>query len=301
MTASVANASLVNAGLANAYVLHDRADRAGMARWGVSALAIVATHVALIAAGMAWVASSPPPGTTVPAIMVDLAPVSSAPEPQQQDLAPGPEMQQAEQPVTPPPEPQQQQAVQEQIPATPPQQTPEVAAPPEQKPEPAPPKPEPPKQEPAKVTPEPKPPQVKPKPVRREVKKPSERPPAPRTSAAPKAERRAQLAAAARAGAAAAAAAMPAYRDLLAAHLQRYKQYPSAAKAAGEQGTAMLSFTVSRTGHVLSSRLARSSGHADLDAETMAMIRRAQPLPAFPRDIPQASMSFTVPVRFAIR
>jgi protein TonB len=52
---------------------------------------------------------------------------------------------------------------------------------------------------------------------------------------------------------------------------------------------------------VLSSRLARSSGHADLDAETMAMIRRAQPLPAFPHDIPQASMSFTVPVRFAIR
>jgi protein TonB len=33
----------------------------------------------------------------------------------------------------------------------------------------------------------------------------------------------------------------------------------------------------------------------------MAMIQRAQPLPAFPHDLPQASMNFTVPVRFAIR
>jgi protein TonB len=296
MTASVANSSLVNA-----YALHDTADRAGVARWSVSALAIVAAHVALIAAGMAWVASAPPPGTMVPAIMVDLAPVTSAPEPQQQDIAPGPEMQQAEEQAAPPPEPLQRQAIQEQIPATPPQLKPEVVAPPEHKPEPTPPKPEPPKLEPAKVTPEPKPEPAKPKPVHREVKKPSEHPPAPRTSAAPKADRRAELAAAARAGAAATAAALPAYRDLLAAHLQRYKQYPSSAKAAGEQGTAMLTFTVSRSGRVLSSRLARSSGHAALDAETMAMIQRAQPLPAFPHDLPQASMNFTVPVRFAIR
>lgn len=291
MTASVANANLVNA-----YALHDTADRAGVARWSVSALAIVVAHGALIAAGMAWVASAPPPGTMVPAIMVDLAPATSAPEPQQQDIAPGPEMQQAEEQAAPPPEPLERQVIQEQIPATPPQLKPEVVAPPEQKPEPTPPKPE-----PAKVTPEPKPEPAKPKPVHREVRKPSEHPPAPRTSAAPKADRRAELAAAARAGAAATAAALPAYRDLLAAHLQRYKQYPSGAKAAGEQGTAMLTFTVSRSGRVLSSRLARSSGHAALDAETMAMIQRAQPLPAFPHDLPQASMNFTVPVRFAIR
>ena len=90
------------------------------------------------------------------------------------------------------------------------------------------------------------------------------------------------------------------YRDRLAAHLQRFKRYPAAARAAGEQGTALLSFTVSRGGRVLSSRLARSSGHRTLDAETMAMIRRAQPLPAFPPEVTQGSMSFTVPVRFAI-
>ena len=52
---------------------------------------------------------------------------------------------------------------------------------------------------------------------------------------------------------------------------------------------------------VLRASLARSSGHAALDAETMAMIRRAQPLPAFPPEMRQSSLSFTVPVRFAIR
>jgi protein TonB len=94
---------------------------------------------------------------------------------------------------------------------------------------------------------------------------------------------------------------MPAYRDRLAAHLQRFKQYPASARAAGVQGTAMLSFTVGRGGQVLRASLAGSSGHAELDAETLAMIRRAQPLPAFPPEIAQSSLSFTVPIRFAIR
>lgn len=291
----------MTATVVNAYALHHTPERSGAARWSLSALAIVAFHATLIAAGMAWYAHAPPPGVNVPAIMVDLAPASSAPEPQQQDIAPGPEMQQADDAATPPPEPVQQQAMQELIPATPPQLKPDVVAPPEEKVVPQPPPPEPQKMEPAKVAPEPKPAPAKPKPVHREVKKLSEQPPAPRTSAAPKADKRAELATAARAGAAAAAAALPAYKELLAAHLQRYKQYPSAAKAAGEQGTATITFTVSRSGRVLSSRLAHSSGHAALDAETMTMLQRAQPLPAFPSDMPQASMSFTVPVRFAVR
>ena len=63
----------------------------------------------------------------------------------------------------------------------------------------------------------------------------------------------------------------------------------------------MLSFTVGRGGQVLRASLSRSSGHAELDAETLAMIRRAQPLPAFPPEMAQSSLSFTVPIRFAIR
>jgi protein TonB len=172
---------------------------------------------------------------------------------------------------------------------------PVVEAPPEQKIEPTPPEPE-----PVKTPPEPTPVKPKPKPIHAEKKKPSDTPFVPRTTAPPRADRQANAASAASAGAAA-AAALPSYRDRLAAHLQRYKEYPSEAKAAGKQGVAMLSFTVNRTGQVLGSRLAGSSGVPALDAETMAMIRRAQPLPSFPPEMTQASLSFTVPIRFSIR
>jgi protein TonB len=288
----------------NAFALHAPTDNSGL-RWTLSAAAILALHAGLIAAGMAWYRDQPPTGTEMPTIMIDMAPASAAPEAQPMDVAPGPEMQQADEPTPPPtPEPMAQPPVEEQIAPTPPVEKPVVEAPPEQKVEPAPPPPEP-IPEPAKVAPEPpkvKPEPIKPKPVRTEVKKkPSDTPPAPRTSAAPRAERIGRAAAAATAGAAAAAAALPSYRDRLAAHLQRYKQYPESAKSAGRQGTAMLSFTVSRSGQVLGSRLAGSSGVPELDAETMAMIRRAQPLPAFPPEMTQASLSFTVPVRFSIR
>lgn len=279
----------------NPYALHPAAGTAGIGRWLLSTLAIVLAHAALIGAGLAWYAQSPPPGVAVPAITIDLAPATAAPETSQRDLAPGPEMQQADEAALPPPAPQQQ-AVEKQIPATPPQADPQVVAPQEDKPPAEPQKQEPVRQE---AKPEPKPEPVKPKPQKHAVRKPAKQPPAPRTAAAPRADRRADRVAAARTGAVA-AAALPAYRDRLAAHLQRFKQYPAGARAAGEQGTALLSFTVSRSGRVVSSRLARSSGHRALDAETMAMIRRAQPLPAFPPEITEGSMSFTVPVRFAI-
>ena len=278
----------------NAFVLHDVGDHGGVLRWGASAAAIVALHAALIALGLAWYTQHPPPGITMPAIMVDMAPASSSPQPTPMDLAPGPVMQQAD--ASPPPEPAKPQIVEEQIAPTPLQEKPEVEAPHEQKTQPTPSKLEP---EPAKIVPERKPAPVKPKVVRVEAKKPTEAPPAPRTTAAPRAERQAPAASAISAGAS--AAVMASYNQLVAAHLQRFKQYPPGAKAAGEQGTARLSFSLGRAGQVLGSRLAGSSGHAALDGETLAMVRRAQPFPGFPPEMKQGSMSFNVPVQFSIR
>jgi len=276
----------------NAFVLHDTSDATGVLRWGTSATAIVAVHAVLIALGMAWYTQRPTPGVTMPTIMVDMAPATASPAPTPMDIAPGPEMQQAD---ASPPEAAKPEQVQEQLAPTPPQPKPEVEAPPEQKTQPTPPKPE-----PAKIVPDPpKPVPAKPKPVRAEAKKPTEATPAPRTTAAPRAERQAPVASAISAGAT--AAAIASYNQLVAAHLQRFKQYPPASKAAGQQGTARLSFSLSRSGQVLASRLAGSSGHAALDGETLAMVRRAQPFPAFPPDMKQASMSFNVPVAFSIR
>ena len=282
----------------NAFVLHEFDDSAAMARWSASAAIIAALHAALIALGVTWYTRSPPPGVALPTIMVDLAPppAPSAPNTQPLDLAPGPEMREAD-PPPPPPEPPKQEAIAEQLAPTPPQENPVVEAPLEQKAEPPPPKPE-----PAKIVPDqPKPVPVKPKPVRTEAKKLTDAPPAPRSSAAPKAERHASLTPSSASAGATSAAALASYNQLVAAHLQRFKQYPSSAKAAGEQGTSRLSFTLGRGGQVLGSRLAGSSGHPSLDSETLAMVRRAQPFPPMPPELKQASMSFSIPVQFSIR
>ena len=114
----------------NAFALHEISDQAAVRRWGASAFAITAAHAALIALALNWYTQRPVPGVSLPAIMVDMAPVSAAPQPTQMDLAPGPVMQQAD---ASPPEPAVAEAVQEQIAPTPPQEKPEVVAPPEQK------------------------------------------------------------------------------------------------------------------------------------------------------------------------
>ncbi|CAN5407293.1 energy transducer TonB [soil metagenome] len=247
----------------NTLVLHGPPDKADIRRWAIAAGIVIAVHVGAIAAGLNWYTPPDVLGTASEPIMLDLESAPQTPDPVQ-DIAPGPPMQEAE---PPPPEPEKpQEVVEEQVPPTPVQEKAEVVAPPE------------------KPKPEPKPiVKPKPKPIER-PKKPTEAP-APQTSASPQAAQAARMN----------------YNGLLSAHLQRYKQYPPGAKAAGEQGVAMLSFTVSRSGQVLGAHLARSSGSSALDGETMSMIRRAQPLPSFPPEMTQSSASFTVPVRVFLR
>jgi protein TonB len=88
------------------------------------------------------------------------------------------------------------------------------------------------------------------------------------------------------------------YHGLVAAHLARHKQYPTESRARREEGTASIAFTIDGSGRVTSVRLARTSGVAALDQESVAMVRRASPFPAPPDS---RSMSFTVPVSFHFR
>jgi protein TonB len=83
-------------------------------------------------------------------------------------------------------------------------------------------------------------------------------------------------------------------------HLNQFKRYPSEAQAHGDQGVALLSFSVDRSGHVLAHEIVHSSGHAELDAEAMAMIDRAQPLPPFPATMTEPKLDLTVPIRFSM-
>jgi protein TonB len=92
----------------------------------------------------------------------------------------------------------------------------------------------------------------------------------------------------------------PSWQSLLFKQLQRFKSYPSGARARNEQGVVKLTFTVDRDGHVLSRQIMTGSGYPDLDAEVLTMVERAQPLPAFPASMTQAQQDFTVPIRFSL-
>ena len=92
----------------NAFALHDVSDQAVLRRWGTSAVAILAAHAALIAIGMNWTRPQPEPGVTLPAIMVDMSPVSAAPQSTPLERAPDQLMDQAD---ASPPEPVKQQEV----------------------------------------------------------------------------------------------------------------------------------------------------------------------------------------------
>jgi protein TonB len=185
-------------------------------------------------------------------------------------------MQEAE---APPPEPPKPELI-EQLPPTPPQPEPVVAAPP-------------------KVEPKPEPRPVKPQPVREQVKKETKKPPAPRTTAPQRAERVAPDTPSPTSGASAAAAAAS-YRSILVAHLQRFKQFPSGA-GASDSGVVYVRFTVTRSGRVTSSGLSRSSGFSALDRAALELLQRAQPLPAFPPEMRQASDSFVAPLNYVRR
>ncbi|MDA9490029.1 energy transducer TonB [Bradyrhizobium sp. CCBAU 11361] len=274
---------------ANAFALHEPLGEREGARWGVSAAVIVALHLAAALLATSWLKSQPEQGVSLPAIMIDMAPVTSAPQSVPDDVAPGPVMQEAD---ASPPEPAQRQMIEETIAPTPPQDKPDVVAPPEQKLEPTPARPE-----PAKIAPVEKPAPDKPKIVRREAKKPSDATPAPRTSAPPRAERDAPMVSAMSAGAV--ASAIASYNQRVRAHLMRFHQYPSA--GGGQRGVARLNFTLSRSGQVTSSRLGGSSGVAAFDAQAMSMIRQASPFPPIPDEIKNGAMSFSIPVEFTVR
>ncbi|WP_342734791.1 energy transducer TonB [Bradyrhizobium sp. B117] len=274
---------------ANAFALHEPLHERETARWGVSAAVIVALHVAAALLAINWIRSPPEQGVSLPAIMIDMSPVTSAPQPTLDNVAPGPLMQEAD---VSPPEPVQQQVVEEMLAPTPPQEKPDVVAPPEQKLEPTPARPE-----PAKIVPVEKPAPEKPKVVRREAKKPSDATPAPRTSAPPRAERAAPMASAMSAGAV--ASAIASYNQRVRAHLMRFHSYPSGGN--GQRGVSRLSFTVGRSGQVTSSRLGGSSGVAAFDAQAMSMVRQASPFPPIPEEIKNGAMSFSIPVEFTVR
>jgi protein TonB len=248
-------------------------------RWTAAAAVILAAHFGL--ATVYWLMPRPEAegSAAAPAVIVELAPLPVSPA-SQQDLAPGPEMVEAQ--PTPKPPDRTEPKVDEPVPMA---------------------------ETPAEVTlPKPEPKAVEKTPEENKDKQKSEtevmqeNTPAQRTSAAPRYEQEtAAMPAAPSPGSASSRAAITQWSDLMMARLQQNKRYPQDARARHEQGVVMLSFTVDRGGHVLERSIAKSSGFAALDEEVLAMVKRAEPLPAFPPAIVQSEIHLTVPIRFRVQ
>ncbi len=86
----------------------------------------------------------------------------------------------------------------------------------------------------------------------------------------------------------------------MSAWLQSHKTYPDEARERGEQGSALVRFTVDRSGRVLEFTLVRGTGSVSLDAAVSRMLTGAQ-LPAFPPAMTQDRATITVQVRYALQ
>jgi protein TonB len=70
-------------------------------------------------------------------------------------------------------------------------------------------------------------------------------------------------------------------------------------EARGQNGAAKVAFTIDRSGHLTSETLVESTGSPLLDAEAIAMVRRAQPFPPPPPEVREDSSKFELPVVFS--
>lgn len=283
-------------------------------RWTLAIAVVVGAHGVAGWMLVTWQRAEAAMGAPPAALMIELAPLPVAPEAPPQEVAPGPEMVEAQpepqpepvlekppEPEPPPPEP----VVEPQPVEPPPEPTPQAIVQPEPEikiPE-LPPLPD----AAAVLAPPPPPPPVRPKTVERkpppkkvvERRKPinQDKPPAERTTAPPRAQAEAapNAAAPAEGAASASAASRASWRGTLLAHLNRYKRFPGGANP----GTVQVAFSIDRSGRVLSARLVGGSGDAILDEEAVAMIRRASPVPAPPEGLGGGSIALSVPVKFS--
>lgn len=90
------------------------------------------------------------------------------------------------------------------------------------------------------------------------------------------------------------------WAGLVLGRLEQFRRYPAPARRDRQQGVAYVRFTIDREGHVLASSLDRTSGHTLLDREAVALVRRADPLPAPPPELEGDTVTLTVPVEFLL-
>ncbi len=243
--------------------------------WAVAAVAAVALHGAL-AAGLLWTMSSEEADDDIGAPAIEIAMDMAAPKAEQSDAPPGPES------AASAAAPESAEAKPQTVDSTQPKEEPVEAENPDR----------------VVSTAEPKKPEEK-------VEEPKQTP-SQASSASVAAEdtappaQDAQPADVARAPAIgpgrAALQQRATWQRRLVAHLNRHKRYP--ADGGRREARVEVSFTINRSGQVQSATIVKSSGLPAFDAAALAMVRRADPLPAPPPLVADEGLTFTMPVMF---
>ncbi|RIV82245.1 TonB family protein [Aurantiacibacter xanthus] len=83
----------------------------------------------------------------------------------------------------------------------------------------------------------------------------------------------------------------------LLAHLEHYRRFPARARVARQQGTVQIRFRMNRAGSVLTASVVNGSGFTTLDQAALDTLKRAEPLPGIPTDMPD-EVELTIPVEF---
>ena len=238
-----------------------------VARWGAGAALAIGVHVGGAAALLVHWQDQSDAVASAPVILVDLAPVATAPAIVPTELPPGPLAPQVEEQPEPTPEKQPDK---------------QVDLPPDPVPAPS-----------LSLLPPPKP--------EKKVEKKPKQKHASLASAPSNAELKSERTAAPAPAVSRDSTALPNWKSALVARLERYKRYPPQAQARNEHGIAQLAFSVDRNGGVHGARIARSSGSSLLDAATLELLQRAAPLPPPPPDVRGAQIAISVPIRYNTR
>jgi protein TonB len=85
----------------------------------------------------------------------------------------------------------------------------------------------------------------------------------------------------------------------LSAHLDKHKRYPAARSQ--KSAEIVVSFTLDRMGHVLSTSIIKGSGDTAFDEAALAMVRRSDPVPQPPPLVADEGLNFTLPVIFRVK
>jgi protein TonB len=88
------------------------------------------------------------------------------------------------------------------------------------------------------------------------------------------------------------------WQRALLAHLNKYKRYPG--DRSQKKADIVVKLQLDRTGRVVSASVDTSSGDSTFDAAALAMIHRANPVPAPPPVVADDGLTFMLPVNFRV-